>query len=387
MSTKQAPILPPATIGVLGGGQLGRMILLAARAMGYRAAVLDPGNPCSASPLADVAIAAPYSSLAAAVRLAKASTVLTYEFENIPAAVVKILKDHAHVPQGFEILAVSQDRLREKQAAASAGLETAPYWPINCPEDLGVLEQSGCFPILLKTRSGGYDGKGQRRLERPTDSRRWQELLPGEGPWIAEAVVPFKKELAVIITRSARGESYCFPVVENVHRWGILHRTTAPADVSPETAAAAAATARALAESLQLVGTMAVELFLLDDGRIFVNEIAPRPHNSGHWTLDGCSISQFEQHVRAICGLPLQEPAVLRPTIMINLLGQHLQSAARQRQDLPAAAHVHLYDKGEARRDRKMGHINITAADPADVRRLAAVVETMLNMEDDHAER
>ena len=386
--TAERMIRPPAQIGIMGGGQLGQMLVLAARAMGYRTAVLDPSEPCSAGMAADVHIRAPYHSLPAAEALASGSDVLTYEFENIPAPVVAALEEHSYFPQGASLLEISQDRLLEKRALTSAGLPTAPYEVVDTPEQLTKAVAKLGTPCLLKTRHGGYDGKGQYFLRCPDDAEALRERLLQErdvsafpGPWLLETYLTFAYEISVIVVRSSRGEVQCFPTVVNEHRRGILHSTSAGAQIPERVDKAAQNGAKALAESLELVGTLAVEMFVLPDGSLAANEMAPRPHNSGHWTQDGASICQFQQHIRAITGQALVKPQITRPTVMLNILGEHQDKLLEQWEQLPAEAFVHLYSKGEPRPGRKMGHINCCGSDFASAKAVARHVSHLLQFD------
>ncbi len=380
MATNTKVVQPPAVIGILGGGQLGQMLSLAARSLGYGIAVLDPGTPCSAGPIADYVFTAAYDDLQAAEQLANTADVLTYEFENIPAPVVAALETNSYFPQGAHILHLSQDRLREKQALEAAGLQTAPYRAVTKASELHQAVAALGLPAILKTCTGGYDGKGQHLLQTAADVDALATQMPETGHWVLEGYVPFVKELSVIVVRTPAGESQCFPVVENQHRDGILHRTTAGMTWPDGVEAKAQQWARQFADSVKLVGPLAIELFLLSDGTILANEMAPRPHNSGHWTLDGCNISQFQQHIRSICGLPLLEPVIIQPTVMLNLLGQHVPALMDHWGNLPAGAFVHLYGKTEARHGRKMGHINCCGRTLAEAAAAADAVETILQM-------
>ncbi len=375
---------PPAVIGILGGGQLGRMMALAARSMGYGVRVLDPASRCPARVAADGAVTAPFDSVQAARELARQCDVLTYEFENVPAEIVTALEQESWFPQGGEALRISQDRLREKQALREAGFETAAYRPVTSFEELQEAADEIGLPAILKTCRGGYDGKGQVPLRTGHDLQRLHGTMDAGGHWILEKWVPFQCELSVLVARGSQGETRSFPVVKNVHRSGILHRTTAPAALAPQQEARVQQWAQALAGRLRYVGILAVELFYLKDGTMVANEMAPRPHNSGHWTLDGCSVSQFEQHIRAVTGLPLAEPVVTRPTVMLNVLGQHYAALLAGIDTLPANCFVHIYGKDDVRPGRKMAHINCTGTNAAEARESARLAEELLQMEADH---
>jgi 5-(carboxyamino)imidazole ribonucleotide synthase len=373
-----AGIVPPgSTIGILGGGQLGRMIALEGRRMGYRFITLDPtaNSPCGQ--VSDREIVASYDDVDAARALAKSSDVVTYEFENVDAKVAETLEKESYVPQGSHLLYVTQHRVREKSALAGFGVPVTPFRPIYTLADILQGAQEFGFPCVLKTSTGGYDGKGQWLLQTEEDaSQAFQEAqnfkqpesnvsgmtdTPTDAPFVLEQFVSFVKELSVVVARNPRGEVTCFPVAENEHRNHILHMSIVPARVSAEAQEKAYDIATRIAESFKLVGLIAVELFLTADGQLYVNELAPRPHNSGHYTYDACMTSQFEQHVRAICNLPLGETRLLSPVVMVNLLGEHLDRFMSKAPDLPANVKIHLYGKKDVLPKRKMGHINILA--------------------------
>jgi 5-(carboxyamino)imidazole ribonucleotide synthase len=355
-------ILPPATIGILGGGQLGRMMALEARAMGYGIVTLDPTVDCPCSHVADDQIQAEFNSVEGAEELAKRSELITYEFENIGANIASHLENNSYLPQGYTLLFKTQNRLREKAAIEEAGGQVAPYLPINKPEDIKEgIERFG-YPSVLKTAEGGYDGKGQLVIRNDQDLNEGQRLLlknPTE--WILEKWVPFQKEISVIVARNVGGEVKAFPTSENIHQENILHLSIVPARISPEIEKKANVLAIQLAESFQLVGLLAIEMFLLEDGTLYVNEMAPRPHNSGHYTQQGCLTSQFEQHIRAVCNLPLGDVQLRNPTVMVNILGEHLNQVIQKMPYLDSLSRVHLYGKGEAKPKRKMGHLNVVA--------------------------
>ncbi|EGL83482.1 phosphoribosylaminoimidazole carboxylase, ATPase subunit [Caldalkalibacillus thermarum TA2.A1] len=362
--TQPKVIRPPAVIGILGGGQLGRMLALSAREMGYQVVTLDPtaNSPCGQ--VADKQIVAPFDSLEGARQLARDADVLTYEFENISARVAHELERDSYLPQGYRLLYSTQNRLREKVAIESAGVAVAPYVPVRSADDLYAgLDRLG-YPALLKTAEGGYDGKGQFVLRTEQDiAKAERQVRTSEREWVLEQFVPFVKELSVIVARNPQGELRTFPVAENIHRENILHLSIAPARVSEKIKQEAAAIAVKLAEAFQLVGLLAIELFLLEDGRLLVNELAPRPHNSGHYTQQACPTSQFEQHVRAVCNLPLGDTKLLQPTVMVNILGEHLAPVLEALPRLDPAFKLHLYGKKEATPKRKMGHLNVSTDD------------------------
>lgn len=350
-------ILPGQTIGIIGGGQLGRMMALAAKAQGFRIAVLDPTEDCPCAQVADYSFTADYHDLEAIKKLAEVSDVITYEFENIDAGTLKWLTENAYVPQGSELLKITQNRVTEKEGVRRAGVEVAPYAVITSLDDVyESLEEIG-YPAVLKTASGGYDGKGQLIIKSEADIAGAEKLID-HGTCVLEKWIPFEKEISVIITRSVHGETVVFPVGENIHVDNILHKTIVPARINDEARKLAVQKAEQLAESLQLVGTLAVEMFLTKDNQIYINELAPRPHNSGHYSIEACETSQFEQHIRAICGWPLGSTNLLKPAVMVNLLGEHLEKLLPKIPQLKNWK-IHIYGKKDARPKRKMGHVTI----------------------------
>ncbi|MFD1708236.1 5-(carboxyamino)imidazole ribonucleotide synthase [Siminovitchia sediminis] len=356
-------IQPGSTIGIIGGGQLGRMIALAAKHAGYRIAVVEPTANSPTGQVADEEIVAPYNDRDALLRLASVSDVITYEFENIDYGSLKWLSEKAYVPQGSELIKITQDRILEKQALTAAGVDVAPYAVIRHKEDLEAnLDEIG-FPCVLKTSRGGYDGKGQYVLKEKTDAEEAAALLIN-GPCVLEAWVPFDKEISVVMTRSIDGELECFPIGENIHVNNILHETIVPARVSENVVRQAEELAKKIAAHLNLAGTLAVEMFLTKDEKIYVNELAPRPHNSGHYSIEACNISQFGQHIRAICGYPLLKTKLLQQALMVNILGQHVKGVIQQMPNQPNW-NVHFYGKSEAKLNRKMGHLTILTDDMA----------------------
>ncbi len=374
MSSSRKVILPGSTIGILGGGQLGMMLALRARAMGYRVASLDPDGDCPAAVVSDHFLQSPFDSLAGAEALAAVSDVITYEFENVSADIARVLEQNSYLPQGYELLYKTRNRIREKNAVAAAGVSTAPYSEVRNLEDLAGAVAALGLPAVLKTAEGGYDGKGQWVLRTRQDVRDMAAVVKQGCEYVLEQFVRFDRELSIIVAGSPAGEVRCFPVVENIHHGNTLRMTIAPGRVDAAVAKAAESIALALARHFRLVGVLAVELFLLPDGSLLVNELAPRPHNSGHFTQDACVCSQFEQHIRAICNLPLCCTRIDRPTVMVNVLGEHLESLLSQYRDLPPAWKVHLYGKKHARPGRKMGHINMVGAEVADAEALMATL-------------
>jgi 5-(carboxyamino)imidazole ribonucleotide synthase len=291
--------------------------------------------------------------------------VLTYEFENISSEVARELEETSFLPQGYTLLYITQNRLREKEAIQMAGVPVAPFRPVRSARDLRQGVEELGLPALLKAAEGGYDGKGQYVLRHADEVKKIEEKVDASGgEWILEQFVPFVKELSIIVARNLRGEMATFPVAENIHQNNILHLSIAPARVDDAVVREAEKLARRLALELQLVGLLAIELFLLDNGRLLVNELAPRPHNSGHYTQQACRTSQFEQHVRAVCNLPLADPTLVQPTVMVNILGEHLSHVLRVFPHLDPAFKLHLYGKKEAKHGRKMGHFNVLADHP-----------------------
>ncbi|MED1800466.1 5-(carboxyamino)imidazole ribonucleotide synthase [Brevibacillus porteri] len=363
MTTKdRKQIKPGSTLGILGGGQLGRMIALAGRAMGYRFVTMDPTADAPCGQTADRQIVASYDDVEAAMQLASVSDVISYEFENVDAQVAEVLESRAYVPQGSRLLRITQNRIREKSAIREIGIPVAPFCVVNSLEDLQNAVRELGLPAVMKTATGGYDGKGQWVLRSEAELAEAYETLSKAGTeLIVEQFVPFQMELSVIAARNPAGELAVFPVSENIHRENILHLSIVPARISAEVAARAEEIARTIVEKLDVVGLIAVELFLTEDGQLYVNELAPRPHNSGHFTMDACVTSQFEQHVRAVCNLPLGSTELLSSVVMVNILGEHLQPVIDQIDKLPRTAKLHLYGKAESKAKRKMGHINVLA--------------------------
>lgn len=361
-------LLPGSTIGILGGGQLGRMLANAGSAMGYRFIALDPTVD---SPTGQVAeqIMAPYDDREAARELAKRSDVITYEFENVDADVAAMLMEESYVPQGSELLYTTQHRLREKRAIEAAGVRVAPYREIRSVVELQEAVAAFGTPCVLKTAMGGYDGKGQWVIRSEDEiEEAYETLSRAKVQLVLEQFIRFEKEISVIAARSPQGEIKTFPAAENIHVDNILHLSIVPARISEELQQEAERLAMRIAEGLGAVGLIAVELFVTADGELFVNELAPRPHNSGHYTMEACRTSQFEQHVRAVCNLPLGDTTLMSPVVMVNVLGEHVEPllALTARQDesaerLKVAPKVHLYGKKEAVAKRKMGHVNVLA--------------------------
>ena len=355
-------ILPPATIGIIGGGQLGRMMAIAAKQMGYKIAVLEPIKNGPLAQVADIEINAPYEDKVALTTLLQQCDVVTYEFENIDSHLIETLKSIGYLPQGSRPLALTQHRLIEKQAIEKAGFKVAPYASVTDFKTLEVVVNHIGYPCILKTARGGYDGKGQWMLKDKTALESVKKVLINQ-PCVLEGFIPFDKELSIIVTRSTKGEIQTFPISENVHINHILHQSIVPARVSQDILEKAEMLAKQLIQSLDFVGTLAIELFLKGD-ELIINELAPRPHNSGHYTIEGCNISQFEQHVRAITGLPLIKPKLHGNCVMINILGQHVSYVLNQLQtENLACGKLHLYGKEENKLMRKVGHVTFMHED------------------------
>ena len=345
------------TIGILGGGQLGRMLAMAAARLGLRAQVFSPDPDSPAFDVVQASTCAEYADVEALELFAGDVDIITYEFENVPAAAAAVLAARRPVLPGRTVLETTQDRLVEKDFVTRLGIGTAAYADVTSADQLRAAVARIGQPAVLKTRRFGYDGKGQAMIRDGDDlDRIWEEL--GTRAAILEAFVPFEREISVIAARSADGQVECFDVTENEHRDHILKVSRAPAAIPDELADEARRIAGAIASSLDYVGVLAVEMFVVPNGKgpqVLVNEIAPRVHNSGHWTLDGASISQFEQHIRAIAGWPLGKPVRHGQVTMINLIGDDINDYERWL-TVPGAT-VHLYGKGPARPGRKMGHV------------------------------
>ncbi|MDZ5474627.1 5-(carboxyamino)imidazole ribonucleotide synthase [Bacillus sp. 31A1R] len=350
-------ILPGQTIGIIGGGQLGRMMALAAKAQGFKIAVLDPTEDSPCGQVSDYKVIGEYHHLEAIKQLSFISDVITYEFENIDAEALQWLHKNAYVPQGTKLLEITQNRISEKQAIQKAGVDVAPYGVVETLEDVYLNLKDLGYPAVLKTARGGYDGKGQLVIREEKDILLAEELL-NKGICVLEKWIPFEKEISVIVVRNPKGETEVFPVGENIHIENILHQTIVPARINQDSKDKAVAMAKLIAESLELVGTLAVEMFLTKEGTIYINELAPRPHNSGHYTIEACETSQFEQHIRAVCNWPLGSTDLLKPAVMVNILGEHQSSLIN---NIPTLTNwkVHLYGKKEAKFKRKMGHVTI----------------------------
>jgi 5-(carboxyamino)imidazole ribonucleotide synthase len=349
-----APLAPGATIGIIGGGQLGRMLAMAAARLGYRTIILEPQPDCPAAQVANRQIQAAYDDRAALAELAAECAVVTYEFENVPVDAAKFLAGTAAVHPPAQALEVAQDRLVEKTFLNGIGISTADFRPVDDDAQLTAALAAFGGNGILKTRRMGYDGKGQRLFRNSTESADGTVAAMGGVPLILESFVAFEREISVIAARGANGAVAAYDPAENVHRGGILHTSTVPALIRPDTAVAAIGAASAILEALDYVGVIGVEFFVLPDGALLVNEIAPRVHNSGHWTEAACAVSQFEQHIRAVAGLPLGDPHRHSDCVMENLIGDDVLEVGALL-TVPDLV-LHLYGKTEARPGRKMGH-------------------------------
>ncbi|EPX81510.1 5-(carboxyamino)imidazole ribonucleotide synthase [Litoreibacter arenae] len=348
------PLPTGATIGILGGGQLGRMLSVAASRLGFKTCIFEPGGDCPASHVANYHFQASYDDTDALRKFGEAVDVITYEFENIPASALDQLEAICEVRPNRRALTVSQDRLTEKNFLQEVGLKVAPFMAVDTLEDMHKAVAEIGTPSILKTCRLGYDGKGQARLREESDAEQAFASMNGAAA-VLEGFVDFSCEISVIGARAADGQVACFDPGENVHRHGILHTTTVPASVPASVRTDAVLIAARILNALDYVGVLGVELFVTPDGLI-VNEIAPRVHNSGHWTQNGCVIDQFEQHIRAVAGWPLGDGSRHADVVMENLIGADMDRVADLSAD-PAVA-LHLYGKADAKAGRKMGHIN-----------------------------
>jgi 5-(carboxyamino)imidazole ribonucleotide synthase len=363
-------ILPGATLGLIGGGQLGRMFTMAARNMDYRVTVLDPDPLSPAAEFATGHLNTTYTHPISMEEMATTCAAITTEFENAPAEVLTMLAKRTLVRPSGSSVAIAQDREQEKGFFKSHGFPVGPFAVIRRATDIDAALTNVKLPAVLKTARFGYDGKGQARINNRA------ELEATLADWkfahcVLEEFLPLKLEISIVLARAADGEIAVFPVSENQHVNGILDITIAPARISPQLANKATDIATQLAKALDYVGVLAVEFFITDDDRLLINEIAPRPHNSGHYTIDACRSSQFEQQVRVLCGLPLGDASQHSAAVMLNLLGDVWQGEAKKSAPNWQAvlkhpgAHLHLYGKREARVGRKMGHVTVCDADPA----------------------
>jgi 5-(carboxyamino)imidazole ribonucleotide synthase len=360
-------LLPGSTIGMLGGGQLGRMFTVAARTLGYRVIVLEPDLHSPAAQLADDHIIAAYDDEAALTAFGQQCAVVTTEFENIPAHTLEFLAAFCPVRPSAQAVKMAQDRIVEKEFVRSCGLLPVPFAAIHTLADVAAAQEQVTFPAILKTVRFGYDGKGQATVNSLSEAEAAFTRMGGVA-CVLEQRVELEREISVILARSVSGEVRCFPVAENEHRNGILHQTIVPARVDAALAQSAQAAATRMADKLAFVGVMAVEFFITRQGELLVNEMAPRTHNSGHYTLDACITSQFEQQVRMVCELPFGDTRLLSPVVMVNMLGDLWHGTQPDWLSLLQSPNtkLHLYGKREARPGRKMGHYCTLAERPDD---------------------
>jgi len=381
-----AGIPPGAWLGLLGGGQLGRMFCMAAQSLGYKVAVLDPGDDSPAGSVADRHLRADYLDRTALAELASLCRAATTEFENVPAAALEFLAQGARVTPAAASVAIAQDRIREKTFLQGAGFAVAPFAVLRSAEDVRRID-SALTPGIVKSARFGYDGKGQARVARAADVEAAFAAMRGQ-PCVLEQFVALACEISVIVARNERGETATWPVAENRHRDGILDVSIVPARVPAALAERARAIACGVAGALDYRGVLCVELFVTTAGEVLVNEIAPRPHNSGHYTIDACVTSQFEQQARVLADLPLGDPAQHTPAVMVNLLGDIWFDGASdmpREPDWPSVlahprAKLHLYGKREPRRARKMGHVTCLGATPDDALATARAVKSALRI-------
>lgn len=373
-------ILPGSTLGMLGGGQLGRMFTIAARTMGYEVVVLDPDKGSPAGKLASRHLCADYSDQTALDEIATSCDAITTEFENVPASTLEALAKSCPVRPGAQAVTITQDRIHEKNFLRDNGFPTAPFAVIHSLDDLkSAIDEIGT-PAILKVSRFGYDGKGQFSIKAQSDADKGWENLKGEA-CVLEQRMPLDIEVSVVMARGLEGEVTTYPVAENIHEEGILDVSVVPARIDKELETKVTDMAKQIATVLDYVGVMAVEFFI-SNGELLVNEIAPRPHNSGHYTLDACVTDQFEQQVRAVCGLPLGDTRLLSPVVMINMLGDiwHGGNAPKWQKllDHPNVK-LHLYGKHVARPGRKMGHFNVLASSVDDALNLANKLKDQLS--------
>lgn len=373
-------ILPGSTLGMLGGGQLGRMFTIAARTMGYDVLVLDPDTESPAGKLATTHICANYADHSALEQIAKTCDAVTTEFENVPASTLEALAKTCPVRPGAKAVTIAQDRIHEKNFLKDNGFSTAPFAVIQSFEDLQKSIQEIGTPAILKVSRFGYDGKGQFGINIESDIEKAWKTLQGEA-CVLEQRMPLDIEVSVVLARGIEGEVVTYPVSENIHEGGILDVSIVPARIDKAREEKVISMAKDIANALDYVGVMAVEFFI-SNGELLVNEIAPRPHNSGHYTLDACMTDQFEQQVRAVCGLPLGDTSLLSPVVMINMLGDIWHNGETpQWQKLLDHPNVklHLYGKREARPGRKMGHFNVLSSNINDALALAEDLKQQLS--------
>lgn len=358
-------ILPPQTIGIIGGGQLGRMMAIAAKYMGYQVIVLDPTPNCPTAQVADEQIVAAYDDMEAIEELTEKSDVVTYEFENVDLQAARFIEEAGKLPQGAFALEVTQNREKEKTLTKDLGLPVPEFSIVHNAKECEEALKETILPAVIKTCRGGYDGKGQLKIENEQDKEAAIQFADQGGTFIIERWIPFDLEISVVFTREQNGNIRFFPISENEHKDHILYTTVVPARISENVKNKAIEAAKTLAEKINIVGTFAIEMFVKGEN-IFINEMAPRPHNSGHYSIEACNVSQFSQHIRAICGLPLEEVNLLQQAVMVNVLGEDMPKALHALKSNPHA-NVHLYGKAEAKEKRKMGHITFISDKLEDV--------------------
>ncbi len=378
-------ILPGQTLGVLGGGQLGRMFAHAAERLGYRVHIFEPAQDSPAGEVAAREFNAPYSDVETLSAFARSCAAVTYEFENVPVEPLWKIEKLTRLLPHWSVLEACQNRLREKHWLRKNSFPHVPFLEVEAGDDLAAAIRRIGLPCVVKTADFGYDGKGQLKVTNDEGIARASEAFARQRS-VVEKFIDFKCELSVIVARREDGAMKTFPVAENIHTKHILDFSIVPARVNAATLAEAELLSRAIAERIGLVGLLAIELFLTDRGEILVNELAPRPHNSGHWTLDACATSQFEQHVRALCGLPLGDTSVVKPVVMVNLLGDAWRPTAAGAVTEPdwsallsePNVKLHLYGKREPRIGRKMGHFTVTGETAEAALEAARVLKTRL---------
>jgi len=358
-------IEPGTVLGVLGGGQLGAMFTMAAYRLGYHVAVWDPDPEAPAHRIATHSFPASFTDRHILARFTDLVSVVTYEWENIPAELCRALEQRKPVRPSSAVLSVIQDRIAQKEFLASHGFPIPLFVGLTAPDHLLATVRQVGYPVLCKTATAGYDGKGQWKITRESDVREMERALSESARsgmrWIVESLVPFERELSILVVRGVDGQCCTYPMAQNEHEEGILRTTMVPAPGSPAVAERAAVLATQVVDRLEGVGVFCLELFQLPSGELLINEIAPRPHNSGHYTLDACTVSQFEQQVRAVCGMPLGEVRLLSPAVMVNLIGDDAMSlmngvGSRSLLEVPGAV-LHFYRKRVIRPRRKMGHV------------------------------
>lgn len=385
------PFLPGSTIGILGGGQLGRMMILEGRKLGYNFAVIDPDPNCPAAAICDIMIASPFTDKLALEQLSRVSDVVTYEFEGVPLSSVHWLERHSRIFPRSRVLEVCQNRALEKTFLRENGFPHVPFVEVNNGRDLCKGLESFGFPSVLKSAFWGYDGKGQMKITEGVED--FDELFDkaGHSSAILEKWIEYELECSVIVARSTNGEEALFPVAENHHHNHILDYSVVPARLPKSILAKAREIALQIARRLDVIGLLSVEFFVTADGEILVNEMAPRPHNSGHYTMDSCDTCQFEQAIRSVCGLPLGKPDLRNAVVMKNLMGDHWNGETEpdwgRLLAVDPGVKLHLYQKQSARKGRKMGHINCVAETPHAALHLAEAVNACLLREDDTSEK